>query len=101
MRNLRPTRRATLLAAPVVAVILWLAFSAAAQSRRVAPQPTVTYSSGIVETWDTVTVYVTNPTNSAETFTVTLRKDDGTVLFSTRRSVGPHATYATFKGCPG
>jgi hypothetical protein len=51
--------------------------------------------------WDTVTVYVTNPTNSAETFTVTLRKDDGTVLFSTRRAVGPHATYATFKGCPG
>ena len=84
-----------------MAVILWLAFSGAAQSRRVDPQPTTTYSSGLVETWDTVTVYVTNPTNSAKTFTVTLRKDDGTVLFSTRTSVPAHATYATFKGCPG
>jgi hypothetical protein len=90
-----------LFAAPVVAVTLWLAFSAAAQSRRVDPPPTTTYSSGIVETWDSVTVYVTNPTNSAKTFTVTLRKDDGTVLFSTRRTIAPHAIYATFKGCPG
>jgi hypothetical protein len=54
-----------------------------------------------VETWDTVTVYVTYPTNSAKTFTLTLRKDDGTVLLSTHSSVGPHATYGTFRSCPG
>jgi len=69
MMNSPLTRRATLLAVPVVAVLVWLALSPTADSRRVDPQPTTTYSSGMLETWDTVTVYVTNPTNSAKTFT--------------------------------